>query len=148
MVTIRAYNPNDFEEIVDMYYKMIHEVYPHRQFKSKQYFYRNVMRWLDLNYDIMITEKDGVITGFCMCYYDSMGGICDDFYQAECVYVKPEYRKTKSAYLMYHSVMIYADKMGLLISTNAAETTESHKISDKFGLKLFSHYERLPKKGE
>lgn len=146
MVIVREYQTKDFEEVVNMYYKMVHDVYPNRQFKSKQFFYKNVINWIDNNYDIMITEDNGIITGFAMCYEDNMGGICKPFYTAECVYIKPEYRKGRSAYLMYQSAMIFADNMDYIISTNASEVTESHNLASKFGTKIFTQYERVPNK--
>jgi hypothetical protein len=148
MVIVREYKESDFEEVVQMYYNMIIEVYPHREFKAKQFFYNNVIRWIDSNYDIIVTSKDDIITGFALCYFDNMGGICEDYYQGECIYVKPEYRKGRSAYLMYKSVMIYADNSNFLISTNASDITESSHISNKLGIKVFTKYERLPLKKE
>ena len=144
MVIIRAYEESDFEEVVEMYYNMVLEVYPHRQFKSKQHFYANVINWITWNYDIMITVKDDIITGFNMCYVDSMGGICEDYYQGECIYIKPEYRKTRSAYLLYTASIIYAKKMGYILSTNASDITESSHISNKLGLRVFTKFEKLP----
>lgn len=145
MVTIREYKQSDFEEVVDMYHKMCLEVYPHRQFKDKQYFYGNVLNWVAWNYDILITEQYGIITGFSMCFVDNMGGIAEDYYVGECVYVKPKYRKGRSAYLMYKTAINYADAMGFLLSTNASDITESSHISNKLGIKVFSKYERLIK---
>ncbi len=144
MVTVRAYKESDYEEVVDMYYKLCHTVYPNRKFKSKQYFYKNVMNWIEWNYDIIVTEVNGVISGFAMCYVDSMGGICEDYYEGECIYIKEDYRKTRSAYLMYHTNMIYANKMGYVLSTSASDVTESSHISAKLGTKLFTKFEKLP----
>ena len=144
MVTIRAFKDTDFEEVVDMYYKLVHDVYPHRTFKAKAYFYKNVLNWIEWNYDIIITEDNGVVSGFAMCYVDSMGGICEDYYEGECIYVKPKYRKGRSAYLMYHTNMNYAEKMGYILSTSASDVTESSHISAKLGTKLFTKFEKLP----
>jgi len=144
MVIVREYQESDFNEVVDMYYDMCHQVYPHREFKSKQFFYKQVLDWIDYNYDIIITEDEGIVTGFSMCYVDSMGGITEDYYQGECVYVKKKYRKGRSAYLMYHTNMNYANKMGYLLSTNASDVTESSHISAKLGTKIFSKFEKQP----
>ncbi len=145
MVIVREYQESDFEEVVEMYYQMCLVVYPHREFKSKQFFYKQVLDWIDYNYDIIITEDEGIVTGFSMCYVDSMGGITEDYYQGECIYVKPEYRKGRSAYLMYATNISYANKMGYILSTNASDITESSKISAKLGLKVFTKFELLPK---
>lgn len=144
MVTIREYKPTDFEEVVDMYYKMCHEVYPHRQFKDKQYFYSNVLRWLDWNYDIMVTEVNEVLTGFILCFEDSMGGIVDDYYQIECVYIKEHYRKGRSLYLMVNTAIEYANSKKYILSGNASNITESSKISSKYGVNVLTKFERMP----
>lgn len=143
-MVIREYKPSDFEEVVQMYYNMCIEAYPHRQFKEKQYFYNNVMRWLSYNYDIMIVEKNNDIVGFSLCYYDSLGGIVEDFYNMECVYIKEQYRKSRALYLIVMTAINYCDKMGLILSGNASDVTESSKISSKYGIKLFTKYERIP----
>ena len=143
-VVVREYRESDFEEVVEMYYQMVLEVYPHREFKPKQHFYKNVLYWIANYYDIIVTEDDGIITGFSMCFVDNMGGITDDYYQGECIYIKPEYRKGRSAYLMYHTNMNVADSMGYILSTNASDITESSGISKKLGIKLFTKYERIP----
>lgn len=148
MVTIRAYRPSDFEEVVDMYYRMCLEVYPHRTFKDKQYFYRNVIHWIEWHYDIMVTEKDGEITGFSLCYMDSMGGITEDFYHFECLYVKERFRKTRSAHLLVNTPIIYADSRNLIISANASNISECSNFVSRLGDKIFTTYERLPKKEE
>lgn len=143
-MVVRDYNPNDFEEVVKMYHSLVVEIYKNHKIKPIQYFYTNVIRWLEFKYDIIITEHNGKITGFALGFIDAMGGIVDDYYQAEIVYVKPKYRKSRSAYLLIHTLVNYADNLGLLIAANASEVTESSKIVNKLGTKTYTHYERLP----
>lgn len=145
MVTIREYREADFEEVVSMYYDMCITVYPHREFKSIQHFYTNVLRWIESGYDINITEDDGVVTGFTMCYLDCMGGIVEDYYQAECLYVKPKYRRGRSAYLLYNTALSYADSQDWLISTNASTITDGGSMASKYAKSVFIQYERLSK---
>ena len=144
MVEIRDYKDSDYEEIVKMYYQLLHDVYPYHTIKPIQHSYRNVLNWIALNYDIMVTYDESEVTGFTMCFIDSMGGAVEDYLQADVIYVKPEYRKGRSAYLLYTTVMAYADNLGLLIATNASDVTESSHISSKLGKLIYSHYERLP----
>lgn len=145
MVKIREYQESDFLEIINMYHALLHEVYPNRNIKPIQYACRNVLNWIDWNYDIMVTYKGDEITGFSLCYMDSMGGVVDDFYQGEIVYIKPEYRKGRSAYLIYNTAMNIADKLGVILSTNASDITESSHISKKLGQPLYTQFERIPK---
>ena len=144
MVKIRRYEDKDFEEVVQMYSDLIHTLYPNHTIKPIQYFYSNVLNWINWNYDIIITYNEEAITGFSMCYVDSMGGIVEDYYQGEIIYIKPEYRKSRSAYLIYYTNMNYADSQGMILATNAADTTESSHISAKLGEKTYTHYERKP----
>ena len=144
MVKIREYQESDFEEIVQMYHALLHEAYPQHKIKPIQHCYQNVLAWINFKYDIMVTYKDEAITGFSLCYFDNMGGVVEDYYQAECIYIKPEYRKGRSAYLFYHTAMLYADSQGVIIATNASDTTESSHISNKLGTLIYSHYERIP----
>lgn len=144
MVKIREYQESDYEEIVDMYYELIKMLYPNHTIKSKQHFHMNVINWLNWNYDIIVTYNEEAITGFSMCYVDSMGGIVEDYYQGEIIYIKPEYRKGRSAYLIYHTNMAYAESRGMILATNASDITESSGISAKLGDKIYTHYERIP----
>jgi hypothetical protein len=144
MVKIREYQDTDFEQIVQMYYCLLHEVYPNHKIKGIAHCYQNVLNWINWNYDIMVTYKDDEITGFGLCYMDSMGGAVEDYYQGEIIYIKPEYRKGRSAYLIYHTAMIMADKYNMILATNASDVTESSHISKKLGQQIYTHYERIP----
>jgi hypothetical protein len=145
VVKIREFQEDDFEEIAQMYHSLLKEVYPNHNIKPILYACKNIMNWIDWNYDIMVTYKDDEITGFGLCYMDSMGGAVEDYYQGEIIYIKPEYRKGRSAYLIYHTAMIMADKYNMILATNASDVTESSHISKKLGQLVYSHYERMPK---
>jgi hypothetical protein len=144
MVTIREYKPSDFDEVLNMYYQLCHEIYPHRTFKSMRAFESNVKFWISSNYDIMVTENNGRVTGFILCYVDNMGGIVDDYYQIECVYVKHDARNSRALQLMVATAMNYANTKGYILSGNASEFTQASDISSRFGLKILTRYERLP----
>lgn len=144
MVNIRLYEEQDFEEVVKMYHALLVEVYPHHKVKPILHCYQNVLNWIKWNYDIIITHNEKEITGFSLCYVDSMGGVVEDYYQGECIYIKHKYRKGRSAFMMYSYITAYADNMGYIISTNASMLTESHKIAGKLGEPIFTNYQRIP----
>ena len=144
MVKIRRYEEKDYEEVVAMYYDLLKTIHANHKLKPMQYFYQNVLDWIDCNYDIMLTYDDTDITGFCLSYVDAMGGIVEDFYQGEVVYVKPQYRKGRSAYLQYTTVLGLADEHNMICATNASNITESSHISNKLGSLIYTHYERMP----
>lgn len=144
-MVVRDFIQSDFNEVVDMYYKFMHEVYPNRHFKEKKHFEKSINLWIDLNYDIMITEKDGQITGFSVCMFDNLGGITDNFYTMEVIYVKPEYRKGLSTYTLVNFAVNYAESLGMIFEGLASEVTDSSLITSKHGTKLYTKYEKLPK---
>jgi hypothetical protein len=145
VVKIREFQEDDFEEIAQMYHSLLKEVYPNHNIKPILYACKNIMNWIEWKYDIMVTYKDDEITGFGLCYMDSMGGAVEDYYQGEIIYIKPEYRKGRSAYLIYQTAMNLADKYSVILATNASDITESSHISKKLGQLVYSHYERMPK---
>ena len=142
MVKVREYKDTDFEEVTRMYHDLLKTVYPKHTVKPIQYCYRNILVWISLKYDITVTENDKEITGFGLAYADNMGGAVEEFYQGEIVYVKPEFRKGRSAYLIYSSYINYAKSQKMLILTNASNITESSHISKKLGTELFTTYQR------
>ncbi len=144
MVKVREYHDTDFEEVVEMYMALIHELYPNHKIKPVQHFCSNILNWINWNYDIILTYNEEAITGFSMCYIDSMGGIVEDYYQGEIIYIKPQYRKGRSAYMIYKTNIAMADSQGMILATNASDTTESSHISNKLGVKTYTHYQRMP----
>jgi len=143
MVTIREFRSTDVGEVAAMYKLMCIEVYPHRTFNKMQHFVDNVEYWHRNNYDIMVSEDKGEVTGFSMCYVDDMGGIVDDYYIAECLYIKPGYRKGRSAYLLIKQGERVAEANSYMLSTYASENTEMSRLYDKRErYKVFTKYER------
>jgi len=145
MVKIRPYQESDFIEVVLMYKALLLEVYPNHTVKAAQNMAKLVLAWIDFNYDIMVTHKDGYLTGFSLGIVDSMGGVVEDYYLCEIIYVKPEYRKSRSAYLHYHTMIEYAKSQNWILGGNASASTASADIAEKIGEITYYHYERLPK---
>ena len=135
--------PKDFEIVVDMYQALCKEVYPNLQFKERDTFAQNVALWVKLKYDILIIE-DKEPVAFMMCFYDNMGGITDLFYKFECAYVVPKYRNSRATLLMKNTLLAYVDREGIILQCNASMLTLSSKIVSKFGMPLFTTYERMP----
>ena len=144
MVEIRPYQESDFEEVVNMYREILLEVYPNHTVKPLQYMAKLVLAWIDFNYDIMVTHNYGEITGFSLGIVDSMGGVVEDYYLCEIIYVKPEHRKGRSAYLHYHTMIEYAKSQNWILGGNASTSTSSSDIAKKIGEVTYYHYERLP----
>lgn len=135
--------PVEIDLVAKMYQKLCEEVYPHRTFNGIEAFRHNVEVWTQFNYDIMIIE-DKYPIAFMLCYHDNMGGIVDTFYKLECAYIVPHYRNSRAILLMKNLALSYADKEGIILQCNASMITQSSKIISKFGVPLFTTYERMP----
>lgn len=135
--------PDEIDIVVSMYQKLCEEVYPHRTFNGTEAFRHNVEVWVQFNYDIMIIEDKEPIA-FMLCYHDNMGGIVEPFYKVECVYVIPKYRNSRATLLIKNLALSYADREGIILQCNASMLTQSSKIISKFGVPLFTTYERMP----
>jgi hypothetical protein len=107
VVKIREFQEDDFEEIAQMYHSLLKEVYPNHNIKPILYACRNIMNWIDWNYDIMVTYKDDEITGFGLCLYGLNGWSSRRLtIKARLSTSSLEYRKGRSAYLIYHTAII------------------------------------------
>ena len=121
----------DFEEVVDMYYNFTKEIYPKRTIGERYFFYKEVMSWINNNRDVILVEKDGTIAGFSLSYIDMNNGLTETIYNGVIAYVKPEYRKTRAAYMLYRNMSEYAKEQGLTIIANGLATTDVAKMIKK-----------------
>lgn len=115
---IRPFFLSDYENVVDMYYDFVKEVFSNRKIGDKYFFSKAVMNWINTGKHIMVVEKDNSIIGFSMAYVDEYGGLTEPFYNGEIAYVKPEFRHSKAVYLLYNNVVEVAKEMNLLIVAN------------------------------
>lgn len=141
---LRKFQLSDYEEVVDMYYSFISDVYPKRDKGSKYFFYRAVMEWISGGKNIIVVEDSGNICGFSLAYNNDMGGITESVYFVEVIYLKKEYRNTKAAYIMYHNISEYAKENNLTISGMASVNTVGSRIIENHfdGDKMFINFER------
>lgn len=128
---IRKATLEDFEEIVDMFYEFTKEIYTDRKIGSKFFFHQAVSKWFTENKDVIVTFNDDSITGFSLAYLDYNNGLTEPIYFGEIAYVKPEYRKTRAAYMLYKNGDDYAKEKGLTAVTNALATTGVSKMVQK-----------------
>lgn len=144
---IRRAEIKDFEEVVEMYYCLIKDVYPHRPTKARLFFYNAVIKWVENSCDIMVAEADnGEIAGFTLCYIKDEG-IYDPYYFGDIAYVKPEYRHSKASYLLYRSGSDMAKELNMALVAKAyvghGNKNKVDQIQEKFGMKpQFVEYER------
>lgn len=110
---IRPAEVKDYEELVAMYIDLIETIYSGFEIKESAYFHRVVIRWYEQQKDIVICEtEDGEIAGFTLGYIEDIG-IVEPYYNGDIAYVKPKFRKTKVAYMLYHNVVKWAKSRGL-----------------------------------
>lgn len=143
---IRKFELDDFEEVVGMYQALTAEIYCDRKQGAKYFFYRTVVDWVANGRNIIIADKDGEVVGFTMGYIDPCGGVTETVYNGELAYVKPKYRKTRAAYMLYHNVSNFAKEQGLTLVANAyiGGNDNVDKIQQKLGGKpKFISMERI-----
>lgn len=118
MIKIRPFNQLDYEEVVNMYYDFNTEIYPNRIIGMKIRYYEKVLEWIKNKVHIVVSHKDDIITGFSMCYVDT-SGLTEPMYQCDICYVKPEFRKGRSAYLLYNNAVSFAKDNNIGIVSEA-----------------------------
>jgi len=138
----------DYREVADMYKELLLIVYSNMKVGADIFIDGVVQGWFSKGHDIILSEKeDGTVTGFSMAYIED-AGIVERYYMGELAYVKPEYRKGRSAWLLYKNVIEYGEKLGLPIVAKAAVIGDDpHKVSQiqaKFGVPQFIEYVRIP----
>jgi len=128
MVTIRPAFTSDINELVSMYKEVIKKVYPGKKLGSDYHFYKVVINWIDSGHDIVVTENNGIISGFCMGYVDNMSGLIAPVYYGSEIFVKSEYRNTRAFYLMQKNIIKTAQSKKMdLISDAIPEINHIHK---------------------
>ena len=143
---LREFNLDDFEEVVDMYYAFIKEVFGSKRKVSPKYFYyKKIMQDInDGKHIILSVNNANVITGISICYKDNFDNLTEPVYNCETCYIKPEYRNTKASYLLYHNGSQMAKDLGLNLVTNGRIENGTSKMMEKhFSLKAeFINFER------
>jgi len=138
----------DYRTICDFYTALLKTVYTDLKLGEQIMIDGAVQNWWKLNHDIIIVEtNEGEPVGFSLAYKDSPG-IYETVYQGELAYVLPEYRHTKAAYLLYHNIVQYADKLGLPILSKGfigdGGRDQIEKIMSRFGKPRFVEFCRVP----
>lgn len=136
-MTLRRADYDDYESIVEMYIDLIKTVYPERKLAPKMFFYAQVYRWYEEKLHLRVVEKDNEIIAFSLCTFDNVNGVTETFYHADIAYVKPEYQKSRAAYLMYMDICQWAVENDYGLQTAAIPETGADKIiSKRFNSKL------------
>jgi len=143
---LRVGTIDDYNELFAMYKDLLKTVYSDMKIGKDIFIHGAIQNWFRQNHDIVICETDeGVITGFTLAYVQDIG-IIEPYYMGEIAYVKPEYRKGRTAYLLYNNGVQYADKQGLPLVAKAfvgdGGRDRVEKIQSKFGKLRFVEYHR------
>ena len=131
-MTLHNFLLSDYEEVVQMYHDFTAEVYPDRKIGQMYFYYKSVIEWIATKKDIVIVKKDDTIVGFTMSYVDANGGLTEPLYQGVIAYVKPDYRNTRAAYLIYKNVSDVANEKKLtlvsscLVSNGVSDMVQKH----------------------
>ena len=143
MTTLRQATLNDFEELVGMYKELIKIVYHNCKLSDDIFFYGAVIEWFRQKKDIIVAEVDGEVAGFTLAYVENLQ-IIEPYYFGDIAYVKPKFRKTRVAYLLYNNVVTYGRELGLKVEARAfignGNANKIDKIQSKFGVPEFIHF--------
>lgn len=143
---LRPARLTDFEELVVMFTDLIATVYDGFKMNEPIFFYGTVSLWYHGNRDIIVCEKDdGTITGFSVSYVEDPSYI-EPYYMGDIAYVKPEFRKGRTAYMLYNNVVDYAAQQGLPVIAKAFVSEENidqvNKIQARWGKPRFVEYHK------
>ena len=141
---LRPATLKDYEEIVAMYKELLKAVYPHIKLGEDIFIYGAVQSWYQTKKDIVLCEnKDGIITGFTMAYIEEIG-VVEPYYFGDIAYVKQEFRKGRSAYLLYNNVVTFSKRLGIPLIAKAfvgdGNKDQVDKIQSRWGVPIFTEY--------
>ena len=138
-----------YDDLVDMHYKFITEIYgDKRRINSKYFFHKTIQSWIDNRREIAIAVKDSEVVGYSLSYIDDMGGLTEPVYKGEFIYVKEYARKSRTAYLLYNNIIERAKELDMNVSGGGRADNGADKMLEKhFGdgsgkERMFSTYER------
>lgn len=138
-------NLDDYEEVVGMYYCLVKELFgDKREISPKYFFYKQVQNWINSGNDIVVSYSDNCVTGFSMCFKEEFFGLTEPYYNCEYCYVKPEYRKTRAAYILYNNAYEYSKELGMnIVASGRVNNGVDKMIGKHFDLdKRFITFER------
>lgn len=140
-MNIRPAEGNDIPELVQMYRSLLVIAYPQRRIAPTEVLYGLVVQWFKNKDTITIVYNDDGLVGFTLMNFNNAGGSTETVIDAEISYVKPQYRKSRAAYLLYKEGLKYAVHMGMgVMSTSNPDSAPIMK--KRYNAELtFSHFE-------
>lgn len=143
---LREFRLDDYEEVVDMFYDFIKEVFEtNRKISPKYFFYKQVTSWINQRRHIVLAvNNEDKIVGFSCCYIDEFDCLTESVYNCEYAYVKPAYRNTRAAYMLFKNGSSKANDLGLNLVTNGRiENGVDNMMEKHFNLqRRFTNFER------
>lgn len=141
---LRPAEMKDYTELVTMYKDLCSIVYHDMKLGDDIVFYATVVEWFKGTRDIVIAETDkGEIAGFTLAFIENIM-IVEPYYFCDIAYVKPEFRKTRAAYMLYHNCVKYAKELGLRAHAKAfignGNKDQVDKIQGKFASPEFIEF--------
>jgi GNAT superfamily N-acetyltransferase len=137
------------QELITMFESLIKEVYGSLAGDIKDRYEKEVKNWIDssyINLFLAYNDKNEVI-GFAVGEYVEKSFCVKHYIGLHC-YVKPIFRKTRAAYLLYKAIIDRADNYNLPILVNAYQQNETKSIMKKLtDRELFKTHVREAKNG-
>lgn len=140
---VRPYLENDFNEVAMMYRDLIGTVYHNYKLGAPLTFEKAVRFWIEEEHDIHVAvEPSGELCGFTLSFIER-SFIIQDLYRVDQLFIKPKFRNSRAALLLYANMIEISKILELPIVAKGWHGSISNKILQKFGTPIFTEYERF-----
>jgi GNAT superfamily N-acetyltransferase len=138
---------DEISQLIFMFYSLIFETFEDIALSDMSEYVEEIMYWKKRGDTYITLNDEDEITGFIYGYVVPKS-FTKSQYIGEYAYVKPEFRKGKSAYLLYNKIVDRAHELRLPIFGKAYLSDNNvDKILNKFAdKKVFTEYYRCYKK--
>lgn len=141
---LRPATLNDFEELVKMYKDLVYTIYCDLKINEDIFLYGTVLDWFRKRKDIILCETDeGEVAGFTLSYVEDIT-IVEPYYMGDIAYVKPQFRKSRAAYILYHDVVNRGRGAGLKVQAKAyvgnGNQDKVDRLQSRFGKPQFIEF--------
>lgn len=141
---LRPATLHDFEELVKMYKELVKTVYYDLKINEDIFLYGTVLEWFKKKRDIILCETDdGEVAGFTLSYIEDIA-IVEPYYMGDIAYIKPQFRKSRAAYLLYNNVVDYGKRIGMKVQAKAfvgnGNQDKVDRLQSRFGNPQFIEY--------
>jgi hypothetical protein len=130
---------NEVSEVANMFKSYIYELYPLLAIDNNEAYINEVKAWQN-DYTYIAYDGNNIVGFFYAYIADAL--YCKSFLSAMHCYVKPNYRNSKAAYLLYNEIIELSQELKLTVIGNAyiLGSNKVDSILTKFGKPLYMQF--------